>query len=68
MAAAVLPSFRQPECLVVIGIEGNLNEAQTRALRLDNESRHHVKVVGFDWVAKRARSTFENIVTGGIMV
>ena len=63
-----LPSFRQPECLVVIGIEGDLNEAQVRALRLDNESRHHVKVVGFDWIAKRARSTFENIVAGGIVV
>jgi hypothetical protein len=63
-----LPSFRQPECLVVIGMEGNLSEVQIRALRLDNESRHHVKVVGFDWLAKRARSTFENIVAGGIVV
>ncbi len=63
-----LPSFRQPECLVVIGIEGDLNEAQIRALRLENESRHHVKIVGFDWVARRARSIFENVVAGDIVV
>jgi hypothetical protein len=63
-----LPSFRQPEGLVVIGLEDGLTEVQARALRLDNESRHNVKVVGFDWIAKRARSTFENIVAGGIVV
>lgn len=63
-----IASFRRPDCLVVVGLEGSLDEDQTRALRIDNESRHRVKVVGYDWLGTRAQSIRDNIVSGRITV
>jgi hypothetical protein len=63
-----IPSFRRPDCLVVIGIEGGLNGPQARALRVENESRHRVTIVGFDWLGRRAMSIRDSIVSGGITV
>ena len=63
-----IPSFRQPEGLVLVGIEGKLNPEQARALRLENESRHRIHVAGFDWLAKRARSIVDNVVAQDVRV
>jgi Shedu protein SduA, C-terminal len=63
-----LPSFRQPECLVVIGMERDLNPAQARALQIENENRHRLRIVGFDWLLKRAESIVHNVVAQRITV
>jgi hypothetical protein len=63
-----LPSFRQPECLVVIGMERDLNPAQARALQIENENRHRLRIVGFDRPVKRAESIVHNVVAQRITV
>lgn len=63
-----LPSFRQPECLVVVGVEARLSADQVRALRVENESRHRVRVVGFDWLVGRAEAIVSNVVAQEIRV
>lgn len=63
-----LPSFRQPDALVVVGMENLLNEQQARALRVENDSRHRVRVVGFDWLAARARGVANNVIEGQVRV
>ncbi len=62
------PNFRKPECLVICGMEDGLNDHQARALKLENESRHGVKIVGFHWIAKRARSIVSNVVAQEVRV
>jgi hypothetical protein len=63
-----IPSFRRPDCLVVIGIEGGLNKPQARALRVENESRHRVTIVGFDWLGRRAVSIRDSVVSGTVTI
>lgn len=63
-----LTAFRHPECLVVIGMESELSEDQMRALKIENESRHRLRIVGFDWIAKRAHTILDNVVTQGVQI
>jgi hypothetical protein len=63
-----ISAFRRPECLVVVGLESSLSAAQARSLRVDNESRNRVRVVGFDWLERRARSVRDNFISGRITV
>jgi hypothetical protein len=56
-----LPGFDDPDCLVVTGLERILNEQQAAALRDANRHRHRLRVVGFDWLADRARTIAANI-------
>jgi hypothetical protein len=67
-ANTLFPEFRDPNCLVVIGLERNLNADQRRALMLENEHRRSVQIVGFDWLADRAEATRRNIISAGIAV
>jgi antiviral defense system Shedu protein SduA len=62
------PEFRDPECLVVIGIESSLSEDQKRALALDNENRKGLRIVGFDWIAERADRILSNMISANIAV
>ncbi len=62
------PEFRDPECLVVIGTEGSLTEAQKRALALENEHRKGLRIVGFDWIAERADRILRNMISANIAV
>jgi len=56
----------RPFCLVVIGLEYELNDMQLRRLQQENESTQGtLKIVGFDWLLKRARSTFDNLIQYG---
>lgn len=61
-ARAHFPGFDDPDCLVVIGLEGTLDQRQRRALRDANRHRHRLRIVGFDWLADRARAVAANIV------
>jgi hypothetical protein len=66
LAVAHFPQFSDPDCLVVIGVESALNIEQRSALARDNASRKQLRVVGFDWLGKRAESILKNIVTAPI--
>lgn len=60
--AHVFDRFRAPDCLVVNGLEGPLDREQKRMLVLENAHRRGVRIVGFDWLATRARATASNFV------
>lgn len=62
------PDFDDPDCLVVIGLEGVLEPRRKRALRDANRARHRLRIVGFDWLADRARAVSANIVSHQIAV
>lgn len=60
------PGIYRPYCLVVIGRESELNEMQVHRLKQENESTQGIlKIVGFDWLLNRAKSTLDNIVNFG---
>jgi hypothetical protein len=61
------PDIDELVCLVVIGLERNLNSEQIQALRNDNRQRHALKIVGFDWLAKRALN-IPNVIRTGIRI
>ena len=61
-ASAYFPRFSEPDCLVVIGLEGNLTLAQREALASDNRSRSRLQTVGFDWIAERAEAVLQNVI------
>ncbi|MCE5320516.1 MAG: DUF4263 domain-containing protein [Bacteroidales bacterium] len=56
----------RPFCLIVIGRESDLNKMQIKRLKQENESTQGVlKIVGFDWLFNRAKSTFDNLIKFG---
>lgn len=60
------PEIYRPFCLVVIGRESELTELQSQRLKQENESTHGIlRIVGFDWLYKRVKATFENIINYG---
>ena len=59
---AHLPAFDDPDCLVVIGREDSLTPDQRVALAADNQSRTKLRVVGFDWLLRRAEAVTSNTV------
>ena len=67
-AAARFPGFQTPECLVVIGMERDLSVEQRHVLRRENEGRGGLRIVGFDWLAERARVLGRNVVEGSMDV
>jgi hypothetical protein len=67
-ANAFFPEFRDPDCLVVIGLERPLSSEQQRALALDNEHRQRVRIVGFDWLAERAERILQNVISANVAV
>ena len=56
------PDFDDPDCLVIIGQERQLDDRQRRTLRDANRHRHRLRIAGFDWLADRARVVAKNIV------
>ena len=67
-AAQSFPNFQDPETLVVIGLESTLSDGQREALVLDNQHRSGVRVVGFDWIARRAEAITQNVIASEISV
>jgi hypothetical protein len=61
LARSHFPEFQEPECLVVIGLERELSSGQRAALTRANQGFHGLKVVGFDWILKRAESVARNV-------
>lgn len=62
------PGFQEPDCLAVCGLEQVLSGRQMRALRELHHSRHRTRIVGFDWLAWRARAVADNIIRSPIAV
>jgi hypothetical protein len=60
-----LPRFTVPDCLVVIGLETVLDAKQAAALAVENEARHAVRIVGFDWLRARANAIVNNVIAHG---
>jgi hypothetical protein len=68
-ASVHFPGFRDPDCLVVIGLERNLSAEQRRILVLENESRRgDLRIVGFDWIGERAERILHNVISANIAV
>jgi len=61
-ASAFFPEFQEPECLIIIGLERDLSDSQARILRLENNHRSRLRIVGFDWIGRRAESIVRNLV------
>lgn len=66
--SAHLPRFSDPEGLVVIGLEGRLSTLESAALDRDNRSRTRLRIVGFDWIARRAEAVARNVIETQITV
>jgi hypothetical protein len=62
------PFIRDPDCLIVIGMESSLTPAQRKALVNANASRYRLQIAGFDWLLERARSILTNVSSGRIEV
>jgi hypothetical protein len=66
--AKTFPEFRAPERLLVIGLESMLNDKQKAALQMENLHRSGLKIVGFDWIAKRAEVVSQNIIESDVEI
>ena len=62
------PGLDDLHCLVVVGLERDLNDVQMQALRNDNMRSDSLRIVGFDWLADRARTVQMNLVRNAIQV
>jgi hypothetical protein len=62
------PGFSRAEGLVVIGREDRLTDSQVVGLRMANEARQNLRIVGFDWLLRRAQAVTNNISEGQISV
>lgn len=62
------PGYRGASCLVVVGMEKGLVKEQAVALSNVNSARHNVTIVGFDWLARRARTIVSNMSNGDIEI
>lgn len=60
------PHFQDPDALVVIGLERNLNEEQKKVLLMENQHRSKLKIVGFDWLKDRALAIYNNMIRNRI--
>lgn len=67
-ACTTFPGFNSPEALVIVGMETSLAPEERAALRRENEHRAHLRIVGFDALAERAKAISTNIVEGRVTV
>ena len=65
-AENIYKDIYRPFCLVVIGRESDSNDMQMQRLKQENESTQGIlKIVGFDRLYNRAKSTFDNLIKYG---
>ncbi len=62
------PHFNDPDCLVVTGLERDLDDKQQAVLQHVNRHRMRLRIVGFDWLVKRARNIAMNITRHRVQV
>jgi hypothetical protein len=62
-AQRVFPHIEEPEGLVIVGLERNLSGNQRQVLANANAHKHGLRIVGFDYLASRARAVTRNAVS-----
>lgn len=62
------PGLEDIHCLVVVGLERELDNDQAQALRNDNLRGDSLRIVGFDWLAQRAQVVQENFIRKTVSV
>ena len=62
------PHFNDPDCLVVTGLQRELDERQMAILAHVNRHRVRLRIVGFDWLVERARNIATNITRHRVQV
>jgi hypothetical protein len=67
-ASGYFPGFRDPDCLVIIGVEQSLSTEQRLSLALENAHRQRLRIVGFDWIGERAETILQNVISANIAV
>ena len=65
--AVHFPAWSPPDLLVVCGLERDLDDTRRDILRNYNR-RAGARVVGFDWLANRARTVSRNFLRGAVSV
>lgn len=56
------PRFREPDGLVIVGLEDALSLEQRAVLRRENQHRSGLQIVGFDWIKNRAEAIMRNLI------
>ncbi|EJL77560.1 hypothetical protein PMI15_04649 [Polaromonas sp. CF318] len=67
-AQQTFPDFRVPDALVIVGMENSLNAEQLETLRRENEARTNLQIIGFDFLARRARTMLGNLTHGRVSI
>lgn len=62
------PHFNDPDCLVVTGLQRELDENQMAVLTHVNRHRVRLRIAGFDWLVERARNIATNITRHRVQV
>ncbi|MGE4049259.1 MAG: Shedu anti-phage system protein SduA domain-containing protein [Acetobacteraceae bacterium] len=62
------PHFNDPDCLVVTGLQRELDENQMAVMTHVNRHRVRLRIVGFDWLVERARNIATNITRHRVQV
>ena len=62
------PGLEDLHCLVVVGLERELDNEQAQALRNDNLRGDSLRIVGFDWLAQRGQVVQENFIRKTVRV
>jgi hypothetical protein len=62
------PRFDEPDALVVIGLLSQLDRRKKEILDQANLNRRNLRIVGFDWLANRAKSIGNNMIEHGVEV
>ncbi|WP_439616274.1 Shedu anti-phage system protein SduA domain-containing protein [Shinella sp.] len=65
---AKLPDFQEPDCLVIVGLEGVLSAEQRQVLYDANQNRRHLRIAGFDWLLERGRTIASNVTQADVEV
>lgn len=65
---AKLSDFQEPDCLVIVGLEGILSAGQQQVLHDANQNRRHLRIAGFDWLLERGRTIASNVTQAGVEV
>ena len=63
-ASAFFPQFTPPTGLAVVGRESPLSAKQKNVLRMENQSRPEIRIVGFDQLAAATKAVTSNVIHG----
>lgn len=62
------PGIDEPDALVIVGLERDLDPSQLQVLKDANRGRHRLRIAGFDWLSARASAVASNVTSQGVVV